>query len=234
MIVAVIPLKQTMNKLYLITGWVISLIVAFVLGDYYELGRSTPVPTEHGRFLSTPKLDALDDGETFKLLEDFVYVDPNGAAWLAPKGRKVDGASIPRMFWTPVGSPMKGKYRNASVVHDIECDDRKVSSEKVHLMFFHACLAGGVPEREAKKLYWAVARFGPKWVEKINARNVEFTGRDGELKTYTIMETGSQLLPARTPTKADLVWAREYFDQHDPPIEIIPSLGGSLLGGAQE
>ena len=42
--------------------------------------------------------------------------------WTAPKGAKVDGASIPQLFWTPIGGPFEGKYRYASVIHDTECD----------------------------------------------------------------------------------------------------------------
>jgi hypothetical protein len=39
------------------------------------------------------------------LLEDFRYVDPDGKPWTAPKGRSIDGASIPEALWAVVGSP---------------------------------------------------------------------------------------------------------------------------------
>mgnify|MGYP001792979849 CR=1 FL=1 len=52
------------------------------------------------------------------------YVDPKGHVWVAPASSVVDGASIPRSLWTFMGGPFEGKYRNASVLHDV-ADDQK-------------------------------------------------------------------------------------------------------------
>jgi hypothetical protein len=65
------------------------------------------------------KAEWLPDGRSMKLLETFRYVDANGVAWAAPKDSVVDGASIPQEFWTFIGGPFEGKYRNASVCHDV-------------------------------------------------------------------------------------------------------------------
>ena len=213
-----------MKTLVLCSAWLLSVVVAFFLGDYVELNRTTLIPTTHGRFLSLPNVTLLDE-RTIQLQEDFVYIDPNDDPWLAPKGRKVNGASIPKIFWSATGGPLSGKYRNASIVHDVECDDRKRDHKRVHLMFYHACLAGGVPEKEAKRLYWAVSRFGPRWVGEVRSRQVHFTGRDGEQQLFVIQERHSHLLPAIEPTTEDAAWAATYFDEHDPPVEIIPHIG---------
>lgn len=135
------------SKVFLGLGWGISLVAAFFVGDYWDLHKSTIIPTKYGRFLSKPKVEFIGKQEA-KLLEDFVYVDPNGSPWLAPKDTKINGASIPREFWSLIGSPFSGKYFNASIVHDSECVLQKRRAEKVHLMFFHACLAGGVPQKK--------------------------------------------------------------------------------------
>jgi len=209
---------------WMILLWILSLFVAFLIGDYIDLSRGTLVPAANGRFLSTPKVEMLDEGRLLRLLEDFVYVDPNGDPWLAPLGRIVDGASIPKPFWSFTGGPLTGKYRNASIVHDIECDDRKRPSEKVHLMFYHACLTGGVPEPEAKRLYWAVARFGPRWASNAKNREVSFTADDGEIKKLWILEYGTELLDSPKPTPADVAWADSYFSVNNPPIEIVDQL----------
>ena len=91
-------------------------------------GPSTPdVPqattTDFGRFEGEVVAVWDSSGRNMTLREDFAYIDSMERRWLAPTGTVVDGASIPRLFWTVIGSPFAGKYRNASVVHDIECDE---------------------------------------------------------------------------------------------------------------
>jgi hypothetical protein len=85
------------------------------------------------------------------------------------------GASIPWPFWNKwIGSPFTGNHRRASVVHDVACDLREKicpSSQIAHRMFYDACLCGGVSEKKAKLMYWAVRNFGPKWGDQ-KAKNV--------------------------------------------------------------
>ena len=102
-----------------------------------------------------------------RLIEDFLYHDPNGKRWPAQRGSIINGASIPWPLWNKwIGPPYVGNYRRASVVHDIACEMREKickSSEIAHRMFYDACLCGGVSEKKAKVMYWAVRNFGPKW-----------------------------------------------------------------------
>jgi hypothetical protein len=97
------------------------------------------------------------------LLDDFGYVDAGNFAWKAPKEHSIDGASIPRVFWTFIGGPFEGKYRNASVVHDYECDVKQRPWRTVHRMFYNASRCGGVEETKAKVMYAAVYHYGPRW-----------------------------------------------------------------------
>lgn len=97
------------------------------------------------------------------LLQDFVYVGPDGQRWLAPRGATVDGASIPSVFWVVVGDPYDGEYRRASVVHDVACDEKKRPWKDVHRMFYTAMLADGVSMPKAKLMYTAVYMGGPRW-----------------------------------------------------------------------
>lgn len=98
-----------------------------------------------------------------RLLDAFSYVDQTGGVWDAPKGSLVDGASIPQAFWTIIGGPFEGDYRNASVVHDVACDLKKRPWRDVHKMFYDAMRCGGVSEKKAKVMYFAVFHFGPRW-----------------------------------------------------------------------
>lgn len=117
----------------------------------------------YGRFDGDPVTRWAPDGTRMILLEPFSYVDRSYDVWTAPKGTVLDGASIPRPFWTLVGSPYRGKYRYASIVHDWECIDRSKDWRSVHRMFHDACLCGGCTASHAKLLFYAVYHFGPRW-----------------------------------------------------------------------
>jgi hypothetical protein len=98
-----------------------------------------------------------------ELLSDFAFVDPKGVRWDAPKGWKINGASIPPQLWSVVGSPFVGDYRRASVVHDVHCALQERPHKQVHRMFYDAMICDGVSTLRAKYMYQAVRLFGPKW-----------------------------------------------------------------------
>lgn len=101
--------------------------------------------------------------------EDFVYFDPRNIQWLAAKGDRLDGASIPRALWGwLVGTPFTGKFRDPSVVHDSYCYRKakalpggERSFDDIHRMFYEAMRCAGVGEFEAQTKYFAVRKFGP-------------------------------------------------------------------------
>jgi len=117
----------------------------------------------HGEFSGDPAAvwlaaDGTEDRD-MELLEKFYFKDPSGKKWVASKGDVVNGASIPRVLWTLIGSPYTGDYRRASIVHDVACgeagDDKK-KRRAADRMFFHACRAGGCSVWQATLLYIGV------------------------------------------------------------------------------
>jgi len=110
-----------------------------------------------------------EDGRTMTLLEPFAYVDPNGVRWDATPGTRIDGASIPQFAWSIIGGPFEGKYRAASIVHDVACNERTHDWQDVHLMFRNGMLAAGVDSRIASIMYAAVYHFGPRWPREVVA-----------------------------------------------------------------
>ena len=104
-----------------------------------------------------------DDGRDMALVEPFAYVDAAEVRWDAPAGAVVNGASIPRPFWSLIGGPFEGRFRNASVVHDVACVERIRPWRQVHRMFYEACRCGRVGIVKAKTMYYAVYHFGPRW-----------------------------------------------------------------------
>ncbi len=77
-----------------------------------------------GLFVGSVSAKWLDDGRRMELIEPFSYLAPNNVTWNAPKGSIVDGASIPQIAWSVIGGPFEGKYRPASVIHDVACDQK--------------------------------------------------------------------------------------------------------------
>lgn len=126
--------------------------------------KETSIANEYfGRYSGSVKAEWLDDGRFMKLLEDFQFEDPNGMTWVAPIGSLVDGASIPVVAWSIVGSPFTGRYRDASVIHDVACQEKMRSWEVVHLAFYYAMRTSRVSPLQAKIMYAAVHHFGPRW-----------------------------------------------------------------------
>lgn len=99
----------------------------------------------------------------FRLSAPFGFKDPAGQVWQVPAGETVDGASIPQLFWSFIGGPFEGNYLYASVVHDYYCRAKTRSAEDTHRTFYYGMRAKGVAEAQAKKMFWAVSTFGPKW-----------------------------------------------------------------------
>lgn len=126
-----------------------------------------PVETDFGYFPDRPKvtfLEADHDGERLmELLADFSYVDPSETIWTTPKGYKTDGTSIPRVFWSIIGAPFTGQYRDAAIIHDWYVENRERSSEDTHRVFYYASRAAGLSDFEAKRLYLAVLIGADKW-----------------------------------------------------------------------
>jgi Protein of unknown function (DUF1353) len=116
-----------------------------------------------GKYVGSVQTEWIDSDRKMRLLAPFTYVDPKGVEWTAPSGWVIDGASIPVFAWSIIGGPYNGKYRNASVIHDVACDQKTQPWEQVHETFYWAMLASGVENWRAKVMYAAVYHFGPRW-----------------------------------------------------------------------
>ncbi len=170
---------------------------------------------EWGRFVGDVVARWAANGRDMTLVEPFAYVDPRDARWEAPAGAVVNGASIPQAFWSLIGGPFEGQFRNASVVHDVACEARDREWRQVHRMFYEACRCGGVAVAKAKAMYYAVWHFGPRW--RIEERKTIVAGRP-QVERVVHDET-----PPR-PTAAQAAAVDRYFATHDVDAEAIPTL----------
>ena len=62
-----------------------------------------------------------------------------------------------------MGGPFEGKYRNASVLHDVAYDQHIRPWEECDRMFYNAMRCSGVSAVEAKTMYFALYKFGRHW-----------------------------------------------------------------------
>jgi Protein of unknown function (DUF1353) len=124
--------------------------------------RKDDLMSKFGTFSGNPKTEWIETNpgpdRHMQLLEDFSFTDPDGKVWLAPKGTKTDGASIPQPLWTWIGSPFTDDYRRAAVVHDIACVEAKDSKDReaADRMFYYGCRSAGCEESQAQVLYVGV------------------------------------------------------------------------------
>jgi len=116
-----------------------------------------------GYYTGTPVTSWNPDGRSMTLLHELRYTDPTGAVWVAPAGSRVDGASIPRSLWSFMGGPFEGKYRNASVLHDVSYEQKNRPPADCDRMFYNAMRCSGVGPIEAKTMYYSLLRFGRHW-----------------------------------------------------------------------
>lgn len=170
---------------------------------------------DFGHFNNTVKVEWLrgNQGERrMRLLEDFIYVDPKGKVWLAPKGSVTDGASIPRALWTLIGAPYEGQYREAAVIHDVYCETKSEPHQDVHRIFYYANRAAGVSAFYSKVLYGGVVAGGPKWSK--GPSNC-FAG------CHAAVATPSQVETAPTFSEEDAKRLSSWIKEKDPTLEEI-------------
>ncbi|MBU6222541.1 MAG: DUF1353 domain-containing protein [Planctomycetes bacterium] len=190
--------------------------LTFVVPDAADrLAVAAPSVSSWGRFVGDVVAKWEADGRDMTLVEPFAYVDPHDARWDAPAGAVVNGASIPRAFWSLIGGPFEGRFRNASVVHDVACVVRDRPWQEAHRMFHDACRCGGVGAAKAATMYYAVYQFGPRWT--VEERRT-IVGGMPQVERVVHDETPPP------PTAADVRAIDDYFATHAVDADAVPTL----------
>ncbi len=166
-----------------------------------------------GYYSGAPVTRWNPDGRNMTLLTELRYTDPQGQVWIAPPGSVVDGASLPRSLWSIMGGPFEGKYRNASVLHDVSYDEHNRPWQECDRMFYNAMRCSGVGAVEAGTMYYALYKFGHHWKFEVKkARPV-----DKNKKTAR-----SEKIPRAIPVdQADLDATRTWIRGNEPSLEQI-------------
>jgi hypothetical protein len=179
------------------------------------LQGATRPGNKYGSYSSYPETRWNADGRSMTLLNELRYTDPHGVVWIAPAGSEVDGASIPRTLWTFMGGPFEGKYRNASVLHDVAYEKQDRPWQDVDRMFYNAMRCSGVGAVEAKTMYYSLLRFGRHW--KFSVKKAK----------PVLPDTTPELLnrePRTTTVDPSEVGAiQQWIRQNDPSLDQIES-----------
>src|ERR1051325_12201842 len=168
-----------------------------------------------GYYSGYPETRWDPDGRTMTLLKELRYTDPQGGVWVAPAGSKVDGASIPRYLWSFMGGPFEGRYRNASVLHDVAYEQKKRPPKECDRMFYNAMRCSGVGAVEAKTMYYSLLRFGWHWKFGIKRAKPVKVGRK------MVARATAQSPSAAATSADDIEAARAWIRQTEPSINQI-------------
>jgi hypothetical protein len=177
-----------------------------------EPGRSAG--SKWGYYSGDPILKWNPDGRTMTLLTELSYTDPQGIIWDAPAGSVTDGASIPRYLWSIMGGPFEGKYRNASVLHDVAYGEHNRPWWDCDRMFYNAMRCSGVSAVEAKTMYYALYKFGHHWKFPIKrGKPVKYEG--------ALVARGEEIPRAIPANPVQINEARDWISNTDPSLEQI-------------
>ncbi len=114
--------------------------------------------------LVNPHVELLDGGRKVRLFKEYIWYDKNDQYWVAYEGLICDGASIPRIAWSIIGSPFTGLYRNAAILHDAYYSRPSGRSRKAtDKMFYEKMIEDGIHIFKAKLMYRTVRFFGKKY-----------------------------------------------------------------------
>ena len=112
------------------------------------------------------------DAYTFKTLSELSYTTDRGAIHTVPIGFRTDGASIPKIFWSFVGSPFTGLYRRAALIHDYLYFSQTTTRLHADKVFLEGMKSLKVSWWKRKVMYYAVRGFASR-IWKRHARKIK-------------------------------------------------------------
>ena len=107
-------------------------------------------------------VELLPGGRKVRVVESFSYdIGKKGGTTIeVPVGFVSDGASIPKIFWFIVGSPLTGKYRGAAILHDYLYYSTRYPRKRCDEIFLEAMTVLKVNKVKRTIIFWAVRIFG--------------------------------------------------------------------------
>ncbi len=99
------------------------------------------------------------DAYRFIVTRPLSYTTKKGVTHEVPIGFVTDGASIPKIFWSIVGSPFTGLYSEAALIHDYLYCKQKTTRGYADSVFLEAMKELGVSWWKRRAM-WTAVRVG--------------------------------------------------------------------------
>ena len=113
-----------------------------------------------------------------------------------------------------MGGPFEGRYRNASVLHDVAYDQRTRPWQECDRMYYNAMRCSGVSALEAKTMFYSLYRFGRHGVFEVKKAK--------RVKQSPEAVAQTEELPRAIPVSAAEIDAtRDWIRGNDPSLEEI-------------
>lgn len=119
------------------------------------------------RFTGSYEIKAYD-AYRFITLAELSYTTKKGITHTVPIDFITDGASIPKIFWSWIGSPFTGLYRRSSLIHDRLYAIQKTTRLYADRVFLEGMKDDGVSFWKRQMMFYAVRFKG--WIPWNNHR----------------------------------------------------------------
>ncbi len=107
-----------------------------------------------------PTLQAVPGLRIQRVAEDWTCSVDGVPRFTVPEGFCSDGASIPRLLWSVVGSPFDPKFSAAAIMHDWLYRKTTIARKTADNVFLRLLLANGVHRFRARLMWCGVRLFG--------------------------------------------------------------------------
>jgi hypothetical protein len=111
------------------------------------------------KFDFQPHFEAFPKKKRIRLVRDWYFLWGGKAYWI-PAGYTIDGASIPRLFWSIIGSPFAPELIAAALAHDWIYLVHILKRAEADEIFYQLLLQCGVSKWRARTMWAAVRSFG--------------------------------------------------------------------------
>lgn len=177
-----------------------------------ETEQSASDGSNWGYYSGEPVTRWNPDGRTMTLMSELRYTDPQGVVWIAAIGSR--WRIHPPLPLVDHGRAFEGKYRNASVLHDVAYGQHNRPWQDCDRMFYYAMRCSGVSPVESKTMYYALYKFGHHWKFPIKrAKPVKYEGG---------LVARAEEIPRAVPVNPDQInEARDWIRSAEPSLEEI-------------
>jgi hypothetical protein len=109
-------------------------------------------------YLAPPEYCKGDSWDHIELVADYCFAVDGKLYWV-PAGYEINGASIPRLFWSIIGSPFDPEKIPAAFAHDALYLTHAFTRSEADEVLFQLLLQAGSRLRTARTMWAAVRMF---------------------------------------------------------------------------